>query len=73
MSKEFLIKFLEINPKKYIAPNIIMSLFADNVLSLEVIHYKRTHGELKWPISKLFKFGIRLIKDLKLYYCSKLK
>ena len=72
MSRKFLFKFLQLNPKNYIAPNIIMSLYANSVLSLEVSHYKRIHGEIRWSIIKLFKFGLRLLKDLKSFRKLKL-
>lgn len=64
MSRNFTLKFLKTDPEKYIAPNIIMSLFAYDVLSIDVSHYKRSYGELSWSISKLYNFGRRLLNDL---------
>lgn len=64
MSRNFTLKFLKIEPEKYIAPNIIMSLFANDVLSIDVSHYKRIYGEVSWSIMKLYNFGKRLMSDL---------
>ena len=64
MSRNFTLKFLKTEPENYIAPNIIMSLFANDVLSIDVLHYKRIYGEASWSIMKLYNFGKRLLSDL---------
>lgn len=64
MSRNFTLKFLKTEPENYIAPNIIMSLFANDVLSIDVLHYKRIYGEVSWSIMKLYNFGKRLLSDL---------
>lgn len=65
ISRNFLISFLKLNPKKYIAPNIIMTLLAKKTIFVEVRHSKRSHGEIKWSLNKIIKFGIRLLIELK--------
>jgi glycosyltransferase involved in cell wall biosynthesis len=64
MSGNFISKFLKIKPEKYIVPNIVMSLFANDVIFVDVLHYKRIYGEVSWSMTKLFNFGLRLLKDL---------
>ena len=64
IQRNFLISFMKINPEKYIAPNLIMSLFAKKIIKVNIKHRERNFGEQKWPIKKLINFGIRLIKDL---------
>ena len=68
MSRNFVEKFLEIKPEKYIAPNIIMSLHAKKIFFIKVKHAERRYGEIKWPLKKLINFGIRLLADLKHYF-----
>jgi hypothetical protein len=41
-----------------------MSLFANDVIFVDVLHYKRIYGEVSWSMTKLFNFGLRLLKDL---------
>ncbi len=68
INSNFMRDFLTINPSRFIAPNIIMSIHAKKIFFTKVKHAKRMHGEIKWPLKKLFKFGISLFKDLKDYY-----
>jgi hypothetical protein len=70
MSSNFVESFLKIGPKKYIAPNIIMSLYAKSVYFIKVKHAERSYGEVKWPLKKLIKFGLILLEDLKDYFFS---
>ena len=70
MSRNFVEKFLEIKPEKYIAPNIIMSLHAKKILFIKVKHAERSYGEIKWPLKKLINFGIVLLTDLKNYFLN---
>jgi glycosyltransferase involved in cell wall biosynthesis len=64
MKKDFLKKFISNCKKKYIAPNILMSLFAKKIISINVRNFQRSKGVIKWPIKKLFFFGIRLIFEI---------
>jgi glycosyltransferase involved in cell wall biosynthesis len=64
MKYEFLKKFMKKSSKKYIAPNILMSLFAKNICVLRVKHYQRSKGVISWSFKRLFYFGVRLILDL---------
>ncbi len=68
MSFKFLNNFMLLNPSRYIAPNIIMSLYAKNLVFLKVNHFKREAGEIKWPLKKIIKFGFKLFNDLKNFY-----
>ncbi len=68
ISYKFLKNFILLNPTRYIAPNIIMSLYAKNLLFLKVSHFKRELGVIKWPLKKIVKFGLKLIYDLKNFY-----
>lgn len=70
MSSKFVENFLKIEPQKYIAPNIIMSLHAKSVYFIKVKHAERSYGEVKWPLKKLIKFGFILLRDLKDYFFS---
>ena len=65
ISRDFLINFLSFNPNKYLAPNIIMTLLAKKIIFVEVRHAKRKHGQVKWPLIKIIKFGIRLLLELR--------
>lgn len=69
ITSNFLNIFLKkIKPQKFIAPNIIMSLHAKKIFFIDVRHIKRAHGQVKWPLKKLIKFGISLLMDLNFYY-----
>ena len=69
--RNFLISFMKINPEKYIAPNLIMSLFAKNIIKININHKERNFDDQKWPIKKLINFGIKLIKDLYFFKTNK--
>ena len=64
MKIKFLEKFLRKSSKKYIAPNILMTLYAKKILSLKVKHFKRSKGVIRWPLKRLFYFGVRLIVEI---------
>ena len=64
MKLNFLDKFIKNSSKKYIAPNILMTLYAKKILSLKVKHFQRSKGVIKWPLRKLFYFGVRLIVEI---------
>ena len=70
ITSQFLKKFMSLNPIQYIAPNIIMTLHAENILFVNVRHAKRNFGAINWSLKKLIKFGVCLLKDLKIYYNS---
>jgi glycosyltransferase involved in cell wall biosynthesis len=61
---KFLQDFLYNSSKKYIAPNLIMSLFAKKIIYVRVNHFRRSKGVISWPIKKLISFGIRLFFDI---------
>ena len=64
MKRDFLKKFIKKSSKKYIAPNILMSIFAKDIYALRVKHYQRSKGVISWSIKRLLNFGTRLILDL---------
>jgi len=64
MKYDFLKKFINKSSKKYIAPNILMSLFAKDICTLRVKHYQRSKGVISWSVKRLLYFGTRLILDL---------
>ena len=64
MKVNFLDKFIKNSSKKYIAPNILMTLYAKNILSLRVKHFQRSKGVIRWPLKRLFYFGVRLIVEI---------
>lgn len=64
MKIKFLDKFIKNSSKKYIAPNILMTLYAKSVLSLKVKHFQRSKGVIRWPLKRLFYFGVRLIVEI---------
>ena len=64
VKNSFLKKYLNLDPQKYIAPNIQMSLYAENIKFIEVSHKSRKFGKKNWSLKEIIKFGIRLIKDL---------
>ncbi len=69
---DFLKSFLnKIENKNFIAPNILMTIFAKNTYFVEVEHFKRKEGELEWKISKLINFGTKLIKEIIIFRFSK--
>ena len=69
INRDFLKSFIKINPKRYIAPNLIMSLFAKKIIKVNINHRERNFGDQKWPIKKLINFGTKLLKDI--YYFKK--
>jgi dolichol-phosphate mannosyltransferase len=71
INRKFLKTFLKINPEKYIAPNLIMSLFAKKIIKVNINHRMRIFGENQWPLKKLISFGIKLIKDLYFFKINK--
>ena len=60
----FLNEFLKTIKKNYIAPNILMTLFSKKEYVVNIDHFKREKGDLKWSLIKLIKFGSRLLFDL---------
>ncbi len=64
MKKEFLNNFIRKSSKKYIAPNILMTLYAKKIISLKVRHFQRSKGDIKWSLSKLYSFGKTLIIEI---------
>lgn len=60
----FLKKFISAASKKYLAPNILMTLMAKNIIFLNINHFKRLRGLIRWPFSRLIYFGIRLIFEI---------
>ena len=65
---DFMSEFIKLNPTKFIAPNIIMTLLAKKLIFVRVKHSVRSYGEVSWPLKKLLKFGITLLKDLKKFH-----
>lgn len=64
IKKNFLRKFLKLSSEKYVAPNILMTLFSKKNLFIKVKHFKRSKGIINWPIKKLFNFGLKLIYEI---------
>jgi dolichol-phosphate mannosyltransferase len=64
MKLKFLDEFIKNSSKKYIAPNILMTLYAKSILSLKVKHFQRSKGIIRWPLVRLFYFGVRLIVEI---------
>ena len=65
MRKDFLSKFIKFNyNKNYIAPNILITIFAKKIKYVEIEHNVRISGEVTWKISKLFRFGLTLLSQL---------
>lgn len=64
MKLNFLDKFIKNSSKKYIAPNILMTLYAKKILSLKVKHFQRSKGVIRWPVRRLFYFGVRLLVEI---------
>ena len=65
---KFMCEFIKLEPQKFIAPNIIMTLHANKVFFVRVKHSKRSYGEISWPLKKLIKFLFILLSYLKKYY-----
>jgi dolichol-phosphate mannosyltransferase len=63
----FLKRFLATINKNYVAPNILMTLFSKKKHSIVIDHFQRETGELSWSITRLFKFGLKLLFDLNDY------
>jgi dolichol-phosphate mannosyltransferase len=64
IKNKFLKKFLNNCNKKYLAPNILMSLFAKKIIPINVKHFQRSKGVIKWPVKKLILFGTKLIIEI---------
>jgi len=64
IKNKFLKIFLNNCNKKYLAPNILMSLFAKKIITINVKHFQRSKGVIKWPAKKLIFFGIKLIIEI---------
>lgn len=64
MKHNFLEKFIRNSSKKYIAPNILMTLYAEKIISIKVKHFQRSKGVIRWPIKRLIYFGVRLIIEI---------
>ena len=65
INNNFLKNFLSIlENKSFLAPNILMSIYAKKITHINVSHYKRSAGELNWSIKKLFNFGLKLIIEI---------
>ena len=64
MKNKFLRKFIYLCDRKYLAPNILMSLVAKKIISINVNHFQRTTGEIKWSLIKIINFGIKLIGEI---------
>ena len=64
IKEKFLKKFITISSKKYIAPNILMTIFSKKTLFIKVSHFERSKGNIKWPFKKLFNFGVKLILEI---------
>lgn len=64
MKLNFLDKFIKNSSKKYIAPNILMTLYAKKILSLKVKHFQRSKGVIRWPLRRLIYFGVRLLVEI---------
>jgi glycosyltransferase involved in cell wall biosynthesis len=65
INNNFLKNFLSIlENKSFLAPNILMSIYAKKIIHINVSHYKRSAGELNWSIKKLFNFGLKLIIEI---------
>lgn len=67
MNVNFLKKFLKTIDKDYVAPNILMTLYSKNEHIVNIDHFIRKTGELKWSISRLIIFGFKLLFDLYTY------
>ena len=50
-----------------LAPNLLMSIYIDNIKIVDVTHFKRKYGDITWPLTKLINFSIKLIIELILY------
>lgn len=64
IKKNFLEKFIKLSSNKYIAPNILITLFSKKTLFIKVKHFQRSKGNINWPIKKLFNFGVKLILEI---------
>ncbi|MDA9066133.1 hypothetical protein N9K18_02660, partial [Candidatus Pelagibacter sp.] len=67
IKNDFLKKFVKCCSKKYIAPNILMTIMANHIYIKPVNHFQRSKGVINWPLKKLFYFGIRLIYEIVLW------
>lgn len=64
IKNKFLRIFLKNCDRKYLAPNILMSLFAEKVVSINVKHFQRSTGIAAWSFKKIIYFGVKLIAEL---------
>jgi len=64
IKNKFLRIFVKNCNKKYLAPNILMSLLAGKVLTVNVKHFQRSTGIAAWSFKKIIYFGIKLIAEL---------
>lgn len=61
---KFLKDFLKKGSKTFIAPNILMTLYAKKIKFLNVKHFERSEGIINWPIKKLIYFGTVLLLEI---------
>jgi glycosyltransferase involved in cell wall biosynthesis len=71
INKNFLRKFINNCNKSYLAPNILMSLFAEKIIFVDVKHYQRSTGVIKWSVKKIISFGINLIFEIVYFKLNK--
>ena len=65
ISRKFLRNFLNsLKNNSYLAPNILMSIYANKVKMIDVSHYKRTTGSLTWSPIKLLIFCFNLFIEI---------
>ena len=55
---------IRVDKKNYLAPNILMSIYAKKIKMVNVSHYKRTTGDLNWSFKKLITFCSYLIIEI---------
>lgn len=64
INRKYLKNFLDIVPKNSNIPNILMSIMAHKIKTINIEHYPRKHGEINWNAIKLFKFGFHLLNEV---------
>lgn len=47
-----------------VAPNLLMSIYINKIKYIDIRHFQRKYGDVSWPILKLLKFSIKLLKEL---------
>tara|TARA_B100001057_G_scaffold304073_1_gene304244 strand:+ start:2123 stop:2839 length:717 start_codon:yes stop_codon:yes gene_type:complete len=68
ITKKFLTKFIKsLKKDSYLAPNILMAIYAKKIDTIEVNHYERKTGNLAWSSIKLFKFCFNLFFEIIIY------